>query len=204
MARTTETADQRRARLIDVAREVIAEQGVAACTFRTLAKAAGTSTRPFTHAFGTRDALLRAVALTTWDDSEISVHEPITEIERPDYWNCIDELVRMGEAWLPLSDERTSGERIYIEIVMFSLNHPELRRELLSFSYAANAHVAVIIAEGQRRKQVRTDRTAHELVMSFWSYHEGLAFSSLYETEALPRELVQGLWRDGVRRLLQP
>ena len=40
--------------------------------------------------------------------------------------------------------------------------------------------------------------------MSFWSYHEGLAFSSLYETEALPRELVQGLWRDGVRRLLQP
>ena len=87
---------------------------------------------------------------------------------------------------------------------MFSLNQPELRQELLSFSYAANAHVAVIIEEGQRRKQVRTDRTAHELVMSFWSYHEGLAFSSLYETEALPRELVQGLWRDGVRRLLQP
>ncbi|MSO48062.1 MAG: TetR family transcriptional regulator [Thermoleophilia bacterium] len=56
MARTTETADQRRARLIVVARDVIAEQGVAACTFRTLAKAAGSSTRPFTHAFGTRDA----------------------------------------------------------------------------------------------------------------------------------------------------
>ena len=204
MARTAEAAEDRWARLVAIARDVIAEQGIAACTFRTLAKAAGTSTRPFTHAFGTRDALLRAVALTTWDSNDLSVRTPITDIERPDYWNCIDELTQLGEAWLPLSDERTSGERIYLEIVMFSLNSPELSKELLSFSYAANAHIAVIVAEGQRRQQVRSDRTVQELVMSFWSYAEGLAFTALYEPEALPRDMVSGLWRDGLRRLLQP
>ncbi len=204
MARTGETAEDRRARLVAIARDVIAEQGVAACTFRTLAKAAGTSTRPFTHAFGTRDALLRAVALSTWDSNDLGVRSPISEIGRPDYWSCIDELTQMGEAWLPLTDERTSGERIYLEIVMYSLSHPELSQELLSFSYAANAHIAVIIAEGQKRQQVRTDRTVQELVMAFWSYSEGLAFSALYEPQALPRDMLVGLWRDGIRRLLQP
>ncbi len=204
MARTAETAENRRIRLVAIARDVIAEQGVAACTFRALAKAGGTSTRPFTHAFGTRDALLRAVALTTWDSNDLGVRAVISEIDRPDYWNCIDEVTQIGEAWLPTSDERASGERIYLEIVMYSLSHPELKKELLDFSDAANAHMAVIIAEGQKRQQVRTDRTVQELVMAFWSYAEGLSFSAVYESKALPRDMLLGLWRDGLRRLLQP
>ena len=204
MARTAETAENRRTRLLVIARGVIAEQGVAACTFRTLAKAAGTSTRPFTHAFGTRDALMLAVALTTWDNKGLVVREVITEIDRPGYWNCIDELTEMGEAWLPVSDERAHGKRIYLEFVMYSLSHPELGKTLLSFSDAANAHIAVIVEEGQRRQQVRTDRTVQELVMAFWSYFEGLALSTLYEPKALPRDMLMGLWRDGLRRLLQP
>ena len=204
MARTAERAEDRRARLVVIARDVIAEQGVAACTFRTLAKAAGTSTRPFTHAFGTRDALLHAVALTTWDSNEHGVRAVITEIDRPDYWTCIDEVTQIGEAWLPTSDERASGERIYLGIVVHSLSHPELGEELLNFSDAANDHMAVIIAEGQKRQQVRTDRTVQELVMAFWSYAEGLSFSAVYEPKALPRDMLLGLWRDGLRRLLQP
>jgi AcrR family transcriptional regulator len=204
MARTAETAENRRTRLVTIARGVIAEEGVSACTFRTLAKAAGTSTRPFTHAFGTRDALLRAVALTTWDNNGLGARTVITEIDRPDYWNCIDEVTSMGEAWLPLSDERARGERIYLEIVLYSLSHPLLEKELLSFSDASNAHMAAIFAEGQRRRQVRTDRTVEELVMAFWSYAEGLSFSAVYETKALPRDMMLGLWRDGIRRLLEP
>ena len=62
MAPGTETAEQRKVRLVGIARDVIARDGVAGCTFRRLAAAAGTSTRPFTHAFGTRENLLREVA----------------------------------------------------------------------------------------------------------------------------------------------
>jgi len=203
MARTAETAENRRVRLVAIACDVIAEQGVAACTFRTLAKAAGTSTRPFTHAFGTRGALLRAVALTTWDGNDLGVPTVITGIHRPDHWNCIDEVTSMGEALLPLSDERASSERIYLELVLYSLSHPELAKELLSFSDASNAHMAVIFTEGQKRQQVRTDQTVQELVMAFWSYAEGLSFSALSESKALPRDMLLRLWRDGLRRLLQ-
>jgi len=204
MARTAETAENRRTRLVVIARGVIAEQGIAACTFRTLAKAAGTSTRPFTHAFGTREALLRAVALTTWDTNDLGVRTVIVGIARPAHWNCIDEVTQLGEAWLPLSDEKSSGERIHLEIVLYGLSHPELEQELLGFSSASNNHMAVIFSEGQKRQQLRTDRTVQELVMAYWSYAEGLSFSAVYEPKALPRDMLLGLWRDGLRRLLQP
>ncbi len=201
---TAKRAADRRARLIRVARDLIAEEGVAACTFRRLATAAGSSTRPFTHAFGTRDALLRAVALTTWDQSSVNVNAPSEVVDRPVEWDCIDELIEIGLTWLPLSAEASRDERVYVEILLFSFTRPALREELLAFSYAANAHLAAIVAEGQRRGHVRTDITASDAVMSVLSLQEGLAITAVYEPDVLGAETVDRLWRDGVRRLLTP
>ena len=199
-----ETADDRRARLVGIAIDVIAAEGVAACTFRRLAKAAGSSTRPFTHAFGTRDALLREVALTTWDQSRVDVRRPVAGIDRPADWSCIEELIDIGMPWLPLSEHASRDERVYIEILLFSLNRPALREELLTFSYAANAQLEAIVAEGQRRGQLRTDLTAMDAVMSFLSLQEGLAITAVHEPAVLPPETIERLWQDGVRRLLMP
>lgn len=204
MARTTETVEQRRERLIAVARDLIAHEGVAACTFRRLAAAAGTSTRPFTHAFGTRDNLLRAVALGTWSESPIDVHSAAAVIERPADWDCVEELLEIGEHWLPLDEERALAERVYVEIQLFALNHPELHEMLLGFSFAANAVMAQLIGEGQRRGQVRTDVAADDLVMSFWGLYDGLGLTGIYEPTALPPERLQRIWRDGLGRLLRP
>jgi AcrR family transcriptional regulator len=200
----TETKEERTRRLIGVARDIIAEEGIAACTFRRLAAVAGSSTRPFTHAFGTRERLLRAVALATWEDSVVDVHRVEGGLERPADWRCVDELVAIGEQFLPLDPARAKSERVYIEILMYGLAHPPLHRELLGFSEAANAQLAGLVAEAQRRGQVRSDRAPLDLVMAFWSFHEGLAITSLYEPGPLPPALVMELWRDGVARLFAP
>lgn len=199
-----ETKEERTRRLIGVARDVIAEEGVAACTFRRLAAAAGSSTRPFTHAFGTREQLLRAVALATWEDSTVDVHRADGGLARPADWRCIDELIGIGEQFLPLDPARTKSERVYIEILMYGVAHPPLHRELLGFSEAANAQLAELVAEAQRRGQIRGDRPPLDLVMAFWAFHEGLAITSIYEPGPLPPSLVLELWRDGVARLLAP
>lgn len=199
-----ETKEERTRRLITVARELIAKEGVAACTFRGLATAAGSSTRPFTHAFGTRERLLRAVALATWEDSAVDVHRGDGGLERPAGWSCIEELIAIGEQFLPLDPERAQSERVYIEILMYGLAHPPLHRELLGFSEAANAQLAKLVAEAQRRGEIRSDRAPLDLVLAFWSFHEGLAITSLYEPESLPPALLADLWGDGVRRLLAP
>ncbi len=204
MARSTETAEERLARLVGVARGVIAEEGVAACTFRRLARAAGCSTRPFTHAFGTREALLRAVALSTWEGSAIDVTAASGEVDRPADWQCLDELEQLGAYWLPSTEEQRIAERIYFEIVFFSLNDPALHDELLEFSYAANAYVSRLIAEGQRRGQVRTDEPADELAMVFIAYQAGIAFTALHEPAALPIPAMAGIWRAGLERMLRP
>lgn len=195
-----ESAEERRRRLVGIARDLIAEEGVSACTFRRLAAAGGTSTRPFTHAFGTRDALLRAVALSTWEDSPVDVHGEVAPADRPADWDCVEELAAIGSNWLPLTPEQTRSERVYLEIILFCLTRPDLRRELLGFSAAANRQLAAVVEEGQRRGQVRSDRSAHDLVMAFWSYHAGMALVAIYEPEELS-DLAE-VWRDGVRALL--
>lgn len=200
----SETREERSRRLIAIARDVIATEGVAACTFRRLAAAAGTSTRPFTHAFGTRERLLRAVALATWEDSTVDIHGVGTSVERPSDWSCVEEMIAIGGQFLPVDPERARSERVYIEILMYGLCHPDLHRELLGFSEAANAQLALLVAEGQRRGQVRDDRPALDLVMAFWALHEGLAITGLYEPGPLPPALIGDLWRDGVARLLAP
>ena len=190
-----ETAAERRARLVGVARELIAREGVANCTFRRLAAAAGTSTRPFTHAFGTRDNLLREVALSTWDGSPLGV-----EVDG----DVIEALIAIGEHWLPLDDERLLAERIYFEIVLFALTRPALRAELTEFSTMANTGIAELIRTGQASGRIRADVPAAELTMAYWALQAGTAFTGMYETDALPRDMMERVWRDGVTRLLRP
>ncbi len=197
-----ETGAERRARLVEIARDVIADEGIAACTFRRLAAAAGTSTRPFTHAFGTRDALLREVALSTWEDSPVDVDAAPGSFDRPADWDAIGELVDIGAGWLPLSDVQARGERVYLEIILHCMTSPPLQRELLGFSEAANRQLAALVAEAQRRGQVRDDEPAHDLVMAYWAYHAGLAVTALYEPTELPRDMVARIWASGVRALL--
>lgn len=199
-----ESAAERRARLIGVARDVIADEGVAACTFRRLAQAAGCSTRPFTHAFGTRDSLLREVALSTWEGSSIDVDDPVDPAHEPAGWDPIDALDRVGAHWLPTTDERVRAERIYLEIVLYCMNRPDLWREILGFSDGANRQVALILAEGRRRGLIRDDLPLEDLVMAYWSYHAGLGLVAVYEAAYLPRERVGGLWRSGLEALLGP
>jgi len=199
-----ETAAERRARLIGVARDVIADEGVAACTFRRLAQAAGCSTRPFTHAFGSRDGMLREVALSTWEGSPVDVDDPVDPAGAPADWDPLDQLARIGAHWLPTTDERARAERIYLEIVLYCMNRPDLWGEILGFSAGANRQVALILEEGRRRGRIRDDLPVEDLVMAYWSYHAGLGLVAVYEARDLPRERVDPLWRSGLEALLGP
>ncbi|MBM3681350.1 MAG: TetR/AcrR family transcriptional regulator [Actinobacteria bacterium] len=203
-AERPESAAERRARLIGVARDVIADEGVAACTFRRLAQAAGCSTRPFTHAFGTRDGLLREVALQTWEASPFD-RSPLADPARlPPDWDCVAELVAIGETFLPVTDDLHRSERVYIEIILFSLTRPALAAELLAFSRAANHRVTQLIDEGRRRGQVTSTQATGDLTMAFWSLQEGIALTALYEPTELRRDRIAPIWRAGVEALMRP
>jgi AcrR family transcriptional regulator len=199
-----ETAEARRERLIAVATALIAREGVAACTFRNLARDAGCSTRPFTHAFGTRDALLREVALRTWTAAPFDYEAPDDPTQLPADWDCIGDLIAIGEGFLPVAPDLRESERVYIEIILHSLTRPALAAELLEFSRAANRRVGQLIDEGRRRGQVTSAQSTDDLVMAFWSFQEGIALTSLYEASELPMERVAPIWRAGVRALLRP
>ena len=200
----TESAGERRARLLEVATALIAREGAGACTFRNLARDAGCSTRPFTHAFGTRDALLRDVALRTWEASGFSQVLLEDPAQLPAEWDCIDEVTAIGEDFLPLSPALRESERVYIEIILYSLTRPALAEELLVVSRAANARITQLLEEGRRRGQVTTAQPTAELALAYWSFQEGVALVALYEASELSMEQVAPTWRAGIRALLRP
>lgn len=204
LAPISETSEERRERLIGVATQLIAREGVAACTFRNLARDAGCSTRPFTHAFGTREELLRQVALRTWEESDFDYATLADATRLPADWDCADALIAIGENFLPLTPALRESERVYIEIILHSLTRPELGEELLTFSRAANQQIIQLLDEGKRRGQVTTTQSSEDLVMAFWGFQEGIALTALYESSELPMERIGPIWRAGVRALLRP
>jgi AcrR family transcriptional regulator len=197
----TETAEQRKARLVGIARAVIARDGVAGCTFRRLAAAAGTSTRPFTHAFGTRENLLREVADSLWENGPIDRDAGAGAVDDVD--DCVEELIAIGEQWLPLNRQQSVTERIYMEIVLHALKRPALHAALRRNTNIAAARAEELIAAGQARGQIRAG-SASDLAIAFWVLHAGMTFEGIHKHDVLTPETMRRIWRDAVERLLRP
>ena len=192
----------RRARLIGVATTVIAEEGVGSCTFRRLAEAAGTSTRPFTHMFGFREVMLAAVASESWVERAawLSVAADVPGGDG----SILAELVARGEQRLPLSPELARLERAHIELTLFSISRPALREEFLRIHRESGAHLAARIAEGQQVGQITTELSAVELGQAYIALFDGLGLLRLSLPEENSPDVLIAKWRRSVRQLMEP
>jgi TetR/AcrR family transcriptional repressor of bet genes len=128
--------DRQRARVTDLAAELVASEGVAALTFRRVADAAGTSTAIVSTYFtDKRDLLLstlRAAATRTTVRFEAAVSEG------GDLQDCL-------EAWLPLDDDRLTDWRVIIAFWGTAVADPELAQVQAGHVERARRRVAKLI-----------------------------------------------------------
>lgn len=188
----------RRAQLLSVAFRVTARDGLDGLSFRALAAEAGTSTTPFTHAFGSRRRLLAEMVRATW--------VPDPEVER--MAGLITSPVdRFFAEWATeLSDEpgQVDRDRAYYELHHRALTDPELAvlmREGDQFGFEASE---ALVGAGREQGVVRDDLPAGDLVDSLYALVDGLALRRLLLDEKRPAGYRISLWEDGGRRMLAP
>lgn len=188
----------RRAQLLAVAFRVTARDGLDGLSFRALAGEAGTSTTPFTHAFGSRRRLLAEMVRATW------VPDPEVERLAALITSPVDRF--FAEWATELSDEpgQVDRDRVYYELHHRALTDPELAvlmREGDQFGFEASE---ALVDAGREQGAVRGDLPAADLVDSLYALVDGLALRRLLLDEKRPAGYRIALWEDGGRRMLAP
>jgi len=155
--------------LLDLAIEVIAEEGLAGCPFRTLAERAGTSTTTFTYRFGNRTNLIgqvltRAYSLG-WEEMELG------SVEHPD---PIRRLFEIGLADLQLKDEIDPYKRAYVEILVAAPREEELMEFLLTLDESFLNSYQVLIERAQEMGLIDSELDPYGLTLAVWSVIDGL------------------------------
>jgi len=176
--------------LLDLAIEVIAEQGLAGCTFRTLADRASTSTSTFTYRFGSRTNLIgkvltRAYSLG-WEEMELG------ELEHPD---PIQRLYEIGLADLQLKEEIDPYKRAYVEILVAAPREPELMEALLSLDESFLSSYQVLIERAQEMGMVDPELDPYGLTLAVWSVIDGLNLNRYAYREDLGAEQLEFYFR---------
>ena len=171
--------------LLDLAIEVIAEEGLAACTFRKLASRAGTSTSTFTYRFGNRTNLIgqvltRAYSLG-WEEMRLG------ELEHPD---PIRRLYEIGLSDLQLKEEIDPYKRAYVEILIAVPREPDLMEALMSLDESFLSSYQVLIERAQSLGMLDKELDPYGVTLAIWSVIDGLNLNRYAYREGLgPDEL---------------
>lgn len=183
----------RRDGLADLAIELIAEQGLQACTFRALAERAGSSTAPFTYEFGSRSGLLRAVLIRSW---EVMWSEEDLETGDP-----LESLYRACRRAVQISAEIDPYLRAYYEIYFNAPNDPELLELVKETDEGALPAYRGLIERAQEQGVIDSTREPAEVLDQIWALADGLNLSRYPYPECFPSEKIERLFRDGFLRI---
>lgn len=185
---TAESAERRRELLL-VAAALIADRGIAACTFRALAERAGTSTAPFTYAFGTRAAMLAEVADMAWGQLG-SEAEAIG-----DYGDDpLGALKRLCDWGLPLKNEDDIWIRVYGAAVFHSLEDRELGRALAERDREGAPVYLDLIRACQEAGQIPKERDPEDVLAAIWALEVGLLEATFSHPDYFTKERLRRVW----------
>lgn len=166
--------NERRDRLLEIAIELISEEGLRACTFRRLAERAGGSTRIFTYEFENRSNLLRAVHDHLWE----IVWPNWQEIGDPN--DLEDPLLTYYEICLnEIEDEYIHHNNAYFELLRESAFDPEIAGWVAEMDREMFGRLSALVAAAQRKGQLPADLDPGEVVSTFWALEDGLKIGRL-------------------------
>lgn len=187
-------ADPHTDALLDAAMAIVARDGLNGLTFRAAARAIGTTTAPFTYAFGSKAAMLEALGhrlfFDVWDP--LLAAAPLTEGE-----SAVDRLRRIYERALPLHRPVRPELRAYAEIFFQNLRNPELgrtRSASVAWSKPVNRAIGRVVKEAQERGEIDVAGSTSELLVLLDAIAGGLLIVGLHYPRYLPAARLRANW----------
>lgn len=188
----------KRQKLLAVAFRVTARDGLSGLSFRSLAREAGTSTTPFTYAFGTRERLLSEMVRATWEGI-FAVRELASRIPSP-----VDRFFAEWSAEFSDEPAQVDRERVYYELHHQALVDPVLAGLLLEGDSEGFEAGVALVGAGQEQGLVRADVSASDLVDTLYAMADGIGLRRVILGEKRPAGYRVALWEDAGRRILAP
>ena len=188
----------RRQELLAVAFRVTARDGLAGLSFRSLAEEAGTSTTPFTYAFGNRERLLAEMVRAVWVGT-FEIRELAGRIASP-----VDRFFAEWAAEFSDEPEQVARERVYYELHHAALTDASLAGLLREGDEEGFAATMALVEAGVEEGLVRPDVPPADLVDTLFAVADGIAMRRVVLSERRPAGFRVGLWEDAGRRVLAP
>jgi AcrR family transcriptional regulator len=192
-AERRETAERA---ILDAAVSIVAERGVEELTLNAAGEAAGYSRALPTHYFGTKGALLLALAdhiVATYNERVRSAplaKEPLDRLCDLVTF-CIDDAIR-----------DPTSVRAYQSIIAAGLNHPELRHIVDRMTRQSIEDLAAIVREGRDKGQIRTDARPRAEAAVILASLRGVLFQWLIIPDHVPLLRVRDSLVASIRRSL--
>lgn len=182
--------------ILDAAVAIVAERGVEELTLNAAGEAAGYSRALPTHYFGTKGALLLALAdhiVATYNERVRSA--PLAEPPLDRLCDlisfCIDDAIR-----------DPTSVRAYQSIIAAGLNHPELRPVVDRMTRTSIEDLAATVREGRDKGQIRADARPRAEAAVILASLRGVLFQWLIIPDHVPLLRVRDSLIASVRRSL--
>lgn len=189
---------EKRQELLDIAVRVIAEQGLQACTFRTLAREAGASTMTYTYEFGTRDSLIEAIIERVFDRTwELRDFGNDNDAEDP-----LGKLLRAVNLAVQIQPDIDPFQRTLDRFVWEAPYSAAAREKIdqLDAKVASRYHALIDLCK--ENGSISAERDTDDILMLIWSLGDGLNIQRYAHPEEMPPERMKALFNEGLDRIL--
>jgi AcrR family transcriptional regulator len=188
----------RRESLLDVAIEVVSEQGLSAASFRTLAAAAGTSTTAFTYEFGSRAGLLEAMV-----ERAFEVAWTRRGFDRyDDEGDALAKLRRAANLAIQYEPGIDPWQRTYDRFVFESPFQPEVRDRIKHFDTILMERLLGLIDLAREQGSIDPGMPTRDALFMLWSFGDGLNIHRYAYPEELGPERTRTLFNEGFDRIM--
>lgn len=144
--------EERRRDIIQVTAQIISKEGMSAATTRHIARMAQSSLGMLTHYFINKDEIVSG-ALHWCDERFISQLDTMYD----DDFLSLDDFIPLFKSLFPLDEISDTEWRVRVNLLTYSLTHPELvkvRKEKIEFAYAESQR---FVEKLQSSGEVRDD-----------------------------------------------
>lgn len=188
-------------RILDAAVRIIARDGLAGLTIRSVARELGTSTAPITYAFDSKAGLIHAIArrvyFAVWDAAMPPIAGQLGDAP-------LEQVRDIYERTLPVGDAIDPHLLCYAELFMQNSLRPELelaRRDVLKWSKTTHASVLALLDRERALHGEPAAGSTTDLADLLVAVSYGLRLSGLYWPRIVSSQRTLSAWRRSFQAL---
>jgi AcrR family transcriptional regulator len=190
-------ARDKRNALTDLAIGLIAEGGLAALTYRSLAAAAGVSVGSIQAAFPNRFEILDATFDRAWSRAGMQEGE-----EKAD--NPREKLFEVCSRAVPAEDPPDPSIRAYFEILSDATRDPDTKTIITEIELEGEKRYLELIRRAQEAGEIDPGHDPQTLIDLIWSLGDGLCIAAYTYPKTFTPQRVRNLWTEGFEAILAP